>query len=272
VPDCRRRNIGARRPVGSHDAQEQLKNRGVYINVFEQSILTDNRPNKPWSLLASLSAELLVVSVMILIPLFYGDHLPDFHWRIITLGPPVRRVEPRPAPVQPASGAARIVFQRPPLISNPIQAAQTSPAAYASVAIDQPPGLQGIATDGGIPGPALFGKAIDIAPPVHRSERSNPPSGPVRVSQGVQMAKLVKQVIPTYPQLAKNARIYGVVHLVGIIGKDGAIRNLQLISGHPLLAKAALDAVAQWVYQPTLLSGEAVEVICPIDVNFTLSQ
>jgi protein TonB len=86
------------------------------------------------------------------------------------------------------------------------------------------------------------------------------------------MAKLVKQVIPIYPQLAKNARIYGVVHLVGIIGKDGTIRNLQLISGHPMLAKAALDAVAQWVYQPTLLSGEAVEVICPIDVNFTLNQ
>jgi protein TonB len=86
------------------------------------------------------------------------------------------------------------------------------------------------------------------------------------------MAKLVKQVIPVYPPLAKNARIYGVVHLVGIIGKDGAIRNLQLIDGHPLLARAALDAVAQWVYKPTLLSGEPVEVICPIDVTFTLSH
>jgi len=86
------------------------------------------------------------------------------------------------------------------------------------------------------------------------------------------MAKLVKQVIPAYPPMARNARISGVVHLVGIIAKDGTIRNLQLISGHPLLAKAALDAVAQWIYQPTLLSGEAVEVICPIDVDFKLGQ
>src|SRR5450432_3882552 len=105
---CRRRNIGARRPVGRNPRQEQFKNRGVYINVFEQSILTDNRPNKPWSLLASLSAELLVVSVMILIPLIYGDHLTDFHWRVITVGPPVRRVEPRPETFQRASGAARV--------------------------------------------------------------------------------------------------------------------------------------------------------------------
>ena len=89
---------------------------------------------------------------------------------------------------------------------------------------------------------------------------------------GVQMAKLIKQVIPIYPPLARSTRISGVVHLVGIIAKDGTIRNLQVLSGHPLLTKAALDAVSQWIYQPTLLSGEPVEVICPIDVNFTLSQ
>ena len=86
------------------------------------------------------------------------------------------------------------------------------------------------------------------------------------------MAKLVKQVIPVYPPLAKIAGIYGVVHLVGIIGKDGTIRNLQLIDGHPMLARAALEAVSKWIYRPTLLSGEPVEVICPIDVTFTLSH
>jgi protein TonB len=86
------------------------------------------------------------------------------------------------------------------------------------------------------------------------------------------MAKLVKQVIPAYPPLARSARISGVVHLLGIIGKDGTIRNLQLIDGHPLLARAALDAVSRWIYKPTLLSGEPVEVICPIDVTFTLDH
>jgi protein TonB len=97
-------------------------------------------------------------------------------------------------------------------------------------------------------------------------------SGPIPVSQGVQMAKLVRKVIPEYPALAKTARVSGVVHLLGIIAKDGTIQNLQLISGHPLLARAALDAVKQWIYQPTLLNSQPVEVIAPIDVNFTLGQ
>lgn len=86
------------------------------------------------------------------------------------------------------------------------------------------------------------------------------------------MAKLVRKVIPEYPPLAKSARISGLVRLIGTIGKDGAIRNLQLVSGHPMLARAALEAVRQWVYKPTLLNGMPVEVIAPIEVNFTLSQ
>jgi len=86
------------------------------------------------------------------------------------------------------------------------------------------------------------------------------------------MAKLLRKIIPEYPSLAKVARVSGVVRLLGVIAKDGTIRNLQLVSGHPLLARAALEAVKQWVYQPTLLNGQPVEVIAPIDVNFTLGQ
>jgi len=86
------------------------------------------------------------------------------------------------------------------------------------------------------------------------------------------MAKLVRKIIPAYPPLAKAARISGVVRLIGIIARDGTIRNLQLVSGHPLLTRAAMEAVQQWVYKPTLLNGEPVEVIAPIDVNFTLSD
>jgi protein TonB len=86
------------------------------------------------------------------------------------------------------------------------------------------------------------------------------------------MAKLVRKVIPEYPAMAKAARISGIVRLIGIIGKDGAIRNLQLVSGHPMLARAALEAVQQWIYKPTLLNGNPVEVIAPIEVNFTLGR
>ncbi len=108
--------------------------------------------------------------------------------------------------------------------------------------------------------------------PPEPAQGGHVPSGPLRVSQGVQMAKLVRRITPEYPPLAKTARVSGVVHLIGIIAKDGTMHNLQLISGHPLLARAAMEAVKQWVYRPTLLNGEAVEVIAPIDVNFTLGQ
>ena len=85
-------------------------------------------------------------------------------------------------------------------------------------------------------------------------------------------AKVVRRILPVYPPLARQARVSGNVKLLGVISKDGTIQQLQVISGHPLLVNAALDAVRQWVYRPTLLNGEPVEVVAPIDVNFTLAQ
>lgn len=76
--------------------------------------------------------------------------------------------------------------------------------------------------------------------------------------------------MPVYPPLARQARVSGSVRLIAIIGRDGTVQQLQVVSGHPLLIGAAVEAVRQWLYHPTLLNGEPVEVICPIDVNFTL--
>lgn len=272
VPKLVCRNVGARRFIGAGSiGRNNSQGVGVYIDVFEQSILVDNGPNKSWSLLASLSAELLVLSLMILIPLMYGDHLPGFHWHVVTVGPPVRQVQPQPVQTRVASGPARPPFFHLPLIPNPIQPTALTSTASGPAPIDLPPGISESADSVG-PGPALFERPIKIKPPAPTPPEPPKPNGPLHVSGGVQMAKLVKQVIPVYPQFARNAGIHGVVHLVGIIGKDGTIRNLQLIDGHPLLARAALDAVSQWIYKPTLLSGEPVEVICPIDVTFTLGR
>lgn len=85
-------------------------------------------------------------------------------------------------------------------------------------------------------------------------------------------ARLIKKVIPVYPPLARQARVSGTVHLIGVVAKDGTIQQLQVVSGNPLLVGAALDAVRQWVYRPTVLNNEVVEVIAPIDVIFILSQ
>ena len=87
----------------------------------------------------------------------------------------------------------------------------------------------------------------------------------------MQSAKLLAQPKPVYPSLAKAARVAGTVRLQAIIGRDGTIRNLQLIGGPPLLVAAALEAVSRWTYQPTLLNGDPVEVFTEIQVNFSLN-
>jgi len=94
----------------------------------------------------------------------------------------------------------------------------------------------------------------------------------IRVGGNVQSARLVQQPKPLYPPEAKQARIQGVVQLSTVIGRDGTVQQLEVISGHPLLVPSALEAVKQWVYQPTLLNGNPVEVVTQIDVNYTLSQ
>ena len=87
----------------------------------------------------------------------------------------------------------------------------------------------------------------------------------------VRRAELVFRPEPQYPALARQMRISGTVELEGVIGTDGHLRELRIVSGHPLLARAALQAVSQWVYKPTLLNGDPVEVIAPITVTFRLN-
>ena len=98
------------------------------------------------------------------------------------------------------------------------------------------------------------------------------PSTPLRITSGVQSAKLVFGPRPAYPPLARATRTQGTVKIQAIIGRDGAIKDLQVISGPPLLIEVAIEAVRQWRYQPTLLNGDAVEVVTDIDINFTIGR
>jgi TonB family protein len=101
-------------------------------------------------------------------------------------------------------------------------------------------------------------------------EQVSGPGQRLRVGGNVQMAKLISQVRPIYPPLARQAGVQGTVRLQAIIAKDGSVAQLEVISGHSLLVQAALDAVRQWRYMPTLLEGQPVEVITLIDVIFSL--
>jgi len=94
----------------------------------------------------------------------------------------------------------------------------------------------------------------------------------VRVSEGVEQGLMLKKVDPIYPPLARQARIRGSVILQVVINKSGDVENIQLYSGHPILAPAAIDAVKQWKYKPYLLNGEPVEVETRVTVNFTLPE
>ena len=94
----------------------------------------------------------------------------------------------------------------------------------------------------------------------------------IRVSQGVTQALVVSKVQPEYPADAKDQRIQGEVRLAVTVDKDGNVYKVELISGHPLLAPPAMEAVRQWKYKPYLLNGQPIEVETSVTVNFTLAE
>jgi protein TonB len=112
----------------------------------------------------------------------------------------------------------------------------------------------------------LFEEPPHIAQPAQQEER------PVKISEGVLEAQLISRVEPQYPVIAVETRTEGTVRLHAIISRDGRITSLEVLSGHPFLVKAALDAVRQWRYRPTLLNGEPVEVDTSITVIFRLRE
>ncbi len=116
-----------------------------------------------------------------------------------------------------------------------------------------------------IPGGSNAGRRIEIA-------RPEPPRKPRMVNVGVMDASLVHRVQPEYPVIAQKIRLSGTVVLRAVIGTDGEVHEIEILSGNPILAVAARDAVRQWRYRPTLLNGQAVEVETQITVNFVLND
>jgi periplasmic protein TonB len=250
--------------------------------MFEQAVL----PVRPltrryWGIVIAISAEVLLVSCLLVGPMISPQLLPraDFRTWLIVQAPPaaskpltvvhVRRSwkpfeQTGPVLIAPSTLPAKVVLTEDPPLPPPglepgvIGAA--SPGDLSHIALDvlnQP-----------IRPPRLSNAEAPIAPPPAPSPAAKPQ---IKVGGEVQMARLIKKVEPVYPALARQARISGTVELSGVIGTDGRIKELRVLSGHPLLAKAALDAVGQWVYQATLLNGAPVEVIAPITVTFRLN-
>lgn len=247
--------------------------------MFEQTFVQQQaQTRRPWTVAVSLSLQCAAVGIVLLIPLLHPENL-----RI-------------PGPPQPR--LIRTWITQPPLA--PQHAASRSPAATVPAAprrfVFVPPGAPRTATQPDIempsgdaepgvwagPAAAQFGPALTTAvalPPVAAPRSVTPPasqkplaSGPLKVGGDVAAAKLIYGPAPTYPRIAVTARSQGSVKLEAVIAADGSIRNLRVVAGPPLLVNAALEAVRQWRYRPTLLNGVAVEVITEIDVNFSLAH
>jgi protein TonB len=233
--------------------------------------------------LISFIAQMFVIAIAILIPMIYFDALPKSQLTSFLVAPP-----PPPTPPPPPAAAPPKVVKIIPrqFDAGRLMSPKSVPKEVAMIKEEElpPPSSGGVVggVPGGVPGGSaggIIGGIIGSVPTAAPPPPPPPPAAPkpvalqrIRVGGNVQQAKLIRQPKPIYPPLAKQARISGVVKLNAIIGKDGTIQNLTVASGHPLLVPAAMEAVKQWVYAPTLLNGEPVEVVTQIDVNFTLSQ
>lgn len=253
--------------------------------MFEQTFIGEgNKTQKGTSVFVSFVVQILLVIVGVIIPLIYTDTLPRTQLTSFLVAPP----PPPPPPPPPAAAPVKIVKVIPRQFdAGRLMAPKTIPKEIAVIKEEELPPTAGVTgvvggVPGGVPGGTpggviggIIGSVPSAAPPppppVKEAPKAVTPKQ-IRVGGQVQAAKLVRQPKPIYPPLAKQARIQGTVRFNAVIGKDGSIQNLQLVTGHPLLVPSAQEAVRQWQYQPTLLNGEPVEVVTTIDVNFTLSQ
>ena len=244
--------------------------------MFEEMVVSGakEKTNKPWTVVVSMILQVLLLVILILIPLIYTEALPRAMLSSILLAPP----PPPPPPPPPAVVQVKIRPTVRLMDAGKLVAPKAIPKEVNIIKEEELPpdaGMQGIA--GGVPGGIAGGSMGGVLGGVIGGGKAAPPPPkvvPKRVMVGgnVQAARLVNKVQPLYPPLARQTRISGTVKLHAIIGKDGSVQQLVMVSGHPLLVQAALDAVRQWRYQPTLLNGEPVEVDTEIDVIFSLAQ
>jgi len=246
--------------------------------MFEDSLLESSgklTKRSPWATLLSFVLQAFLIGILVLVPLIYTEALPKQQLMTFLVAPP----PPPPPPPPPAATpqVVRAVKVQTELDNGQLRTPTAIPKKIAMLKEDEaPPPMSGVGgvvggVPGGVPGGQMGGVIGGIinSTPVAVPKVATPQR--VRVSAGVSQGLLINKVNPTYPPLAKQARIQGAVVLQAVIGKDGSIQNLRAMSGHPMLTPAAIDAVKQWRYKPYYLNGEPVEVDTQITVNFTLT-
>lgn len=255
--------------------------------MFETAILSNGQTGKrAWTTAMGFTGQALMVACALLIPIISPQALPRVTW-LMPIAPPGRPAPPTPAGADLPHRMQRVIPAqlRPNGIFAPVR---IPPIAATIIDVEMPAVASGPYVPGSIPGSGndgagiaygitdLVNRMIPVIKPLEPVKRDPSPApaahaAPPRITS-VRMATPVHRVDPLYPPLAKQARVSGVVELLGVLGTDGRIHELKVLRGHPLLVNAAIEAVRQWIYEPTLLNGQAVEVSAPITVNFILNQ
>jgi periplasmic protein TonB len=243
--------------------------------MFEDSLIESGnklRTKRGLTTVVSFLLQCFLLGILILIPLIYTDALPKQQLMTFLVAPP----PPPPPPPPPSPAVVKVVKMTSELINGQLRTPTKIPQKIQMIKEeDAPPPMMGSGVVGGVPGGVpggsmggviggIIGSTNAAVPKVATPQR-------VRVSSGVSTGLLIRKVQPNYPPLARQARIQGDVVLQAEISKEGTIQNLQLISGHPMLAPAAIEAVKQWRYKPYLLNGEPVAVDTQVIVKFSLS-
>jgi periplasmic protein TonB len=208
-----------------------------------------------------------VLLALILIPLIYPEALPNKLMSILLTAPPPPAASqpPKQEPTRAFRGERQLtdlgltIPTRIPTTINRLQGQEAAPIGPTMLTMDQ----GGPAIPGGDPFRRSSQPLVQPAPR---------PSSPAHISSGVAAGMLIQKVQPQYPALGKAIRIEGTVILQAVISKSGAIENLRVVSGPPMLQQSAIDAVKQWRYRPYLLDGEPVEVETTINVIFSLGH
>jgi protein TonB len=253
--------------------------------MFEQSTLPNGPAGKRvWTTFVGLSGEVVVVLAMVLAPMIWPEVLPKAvaYVRLLPVPPPA---PPGPPPIAKPVGTTVVLphrqyksttFFAPSFIPKKASIIEDPPelGQYVAGGIPGTAGSQ-YGSNQGVPGGFAYPAVVSLPPPPPAGSVSPPPKAATitRVRQGglVKPAQVIHRVEPKYPEMALKMRVSGTVELEGVIGVDGRLRELKIIKAHPLFAKAALEAVSQWVYEATTLNGDPVEVIAPILVTFRVN-
>jgi len=241
--------------------------------LFEDLIDSDrvaHRTQQSKTMPVSLLIHGIAAALIIIVPLLAADQMPEPASAVKAFFvEPMAAPPPPPPPPPPAARAAiapkvlpKPVVQEKNFVA-PVEVPQEiKPEESLNLGVEG--GVAG-GVEGGVPGGVVGGVVggLPDAPP--------PPQQAVRVGGQIKEPKKLKTVNPTYPDIAKQARVQGVVILECTISPQGKVTDVKVLRGIPLLDQAAVDAVKQWVYTPTLLNGVPVPVIMTVTVNFKLS-